>query len=288
MDQEIKEAALNTEEKCIPRKRPRENTGSQTDEDCVSGHCCDASASITKLEAKIGKPLDLVTEIASLKVRLAEVEEENKQIKKAAEYTGKELTDLKTCVASMCSQTASDTDEMQNLNMEIQQLKCRNIKLEAYTRRESIKIYNLPEIEGETPRDTEDLVRSMMEEKMKISKEDMNEIRFERVHRLPTRRNPRRSTNTRPVIAKFSFYQDKEFVWSKVKNFKGTEIGISHDYPKEIEAIHTKLYPVLKKKAKQEKQSAFFKVDKLIINGQVYNGIETENLPYYGLIMSSA
>ena len=54
-----------------------------------------------------------------------------------------------------------------------------------------------------------------------------------------------------------------------------------------MEAIHTKLYPLLKK-AKQEKQSAFFKVDKLIINGQVYNGIETENLPYYGSIMNSA
>ena len=130
---------------------------------------------------------------------------------------------------------------MQNHNKEIQQLKCRNIRLEAYTRRESIKIYNLQEIEGETPRDTEKLVRSKMEEKMKISWEDMNEIRFERVYCLPTRRNPR-STNTRPVIAKFSFYQDKEFVWSKVKNLKGTKIGISHDYPKEIEAIHTKLY----------------------------------------------
>ena len=205
MNQEIKEAALNTEEKSIPRKRQRENTGSETDEDCVSGHCCDASASITKLEAKIDKLLDLFTKIASLKVRLTEVEEENKHLRKATEYTGKELTDLKTCLANMCSQSASGTDEMQSLNMEIQQLKCRNIKLEAYTRRESIKIYNLQEIEGETPGDTEDLVRSMMEEKMKISSEDINDIRFERVHRLPTRRNPRRSTNTRPVIAKFSF-----------------------------------------------------------------------------------
>lgn len=286
MNEEIEEAALNTEEKCIPRKRQRENTGSQTDEDCVSGHYCDASASIIKLEAKIDKLLDLFTEIASVKDRLTVVEEENKQLRKAAEYTGKELTDLKTCVANMCSQTASGTEEMQNHNTEIQQLKCRNTKLEAYTRRESIKIYNLQEIEGETPRDTEKLVRLMMEEKMKISRLDMNEIRFERVHRLATRRNPRRSTNTRPVIAKFSFYQDKEFVWSKVKNLKGTKIGISHDYPKEIEAIHTKLYPVLKK-AKQEKQSAFFKVDKLIINGQVYNGTKTDNLPYYGSIMNS-
>jgi len=31
----------------------------------------------------------------------------------------------------------------------------------------------------------------------------------------------------------------------------------------------------------------FFKVDKLIINGQVYRGAETEKLPYYGLIMNS-
>ena len=44
------------------------------------------------------------------------------------------------------------------------------------------------------------------------------------------------------------------------------------------------LYPVLKK-AKQEKNTAFFKVDRLIINGQVYRGIETNNLPFYGSIM---
>lgn len=174
---------------------------------------------------------------------------------------------------------------MQKLNKEVQQLKCRNIKLEAYTRRENIKIFNLQECEGETPSDTELLVRTMMEEKMNIRREDVEEIRFERVHRLRTRKDPNKSTKTRPVIVKFSFYQDKEFVWSSVKNLKGTGIGLSHDYPKEIDVIQTKLYPVLKK-AKQEKQVAFFKVDKLIINGQVYRGIETENLPYYGLIMN--
>ena len=81
--------------------------------------------------------------------------------------------------------------------------------------------------------------------------------------------------------------QLKKAAESKVRNLKGTKIGISNDYPKEIEEIHTKLYPVLKK-AKQEKQSAFFKVDKLIINGQVFKGTETENLPYYGSIMDSA
>ena len=114
----------------------------------------------------------------------------------------------------------------------------------------------------------------------------MHEIRFERVYRLPTRHKSQTRTKPRPIIAKFSFYQDKKYVMSKVKKLKGIGIRISHDYPKEINVIHEKLYPVLKN-AKQGKQSAFFKVDKLIINGQVYRGVETEKLPYDGLIMNN-
>ena len=61
MNEEIEEAALNTEEKLIPLKRQRENTGSQKDEDYVYAHCCDASARVIKFEAKIDKLLDLLT-----------------------------------------------------------------------------------------------------------------------------------------------------------------------------------------------------------------------------------
>ena len=65
-----------------------------------------------------------------------------------------------------------------------------------------------------------------------------------------------------------------------MKNLKGTNIGIANDFPKGIEEIQSKLYPVLKK----AKQSAFFKVDRLIINGQVYRGKETEDLEHCGAI----
>jgi len=95
-----------------------------------------------------------------------------------------------------------------------------------------------------------------------------------------------RSSNLRPIIAKFSFYKDKEYMWSFVKNLKGRGIGIAHDFPKEIDEIHQKLYPVLKE-AKKTGQRASFTVDKFIISGQVYRGEETENLAHYGLIMNS-
>jgi len=214
------------------------------------------------------------------------VEEENKNLRITVASNQEELTELKVSMVNTCSLAADNDNELRKLKADIQQLRCRNIKLEAYTRRENIKIFNLPEIRGETPSDTEELVKSMFEEKMNIRKEDVDDIRFERVHRLPTRRNQNNPDKPRPVIAKFSFYQDKQFVWSSVKNLKDTGIGLAHDYPKEIDDIHAKLYPVLKK-AKRDKQQAFFKVDKLIINGQVYRGKETENLPYYGVIMSS-
>ena len=154
-------------------------------------------------------------------------------------------------------------EDQKKLKAEVHKQKCRNIKLEAYTRRENIKIFNLPEIRGETPSHTEELVRSMFEEKMNISKEDVDDIQFERVDRLPTHKNSLNPAKPRPIIAKFSFYQDKQFVWSSVKNLKNTGIGLSNDYPKEIDDIHGKLYPVLKN-TKREKQQAFFKVDKLI------------------------
>ena len=65
-------------------------------------------------------------------------------------------------------------------------LKRRNIKLEAYTRRENIQIFNIAENEGED-RNTESLVRNVLREKMKIPKEDEEYIRFERIHRIATR-----------------------------------------------------------------------------------------------------
>ena len=128
---EGKKEETTTDVNSTSRKRQRQTTGSQTDEDCVTGHVCEASTSILKLEAKIDKLLGLFSEIASLKKRLTEEEEENKDLKKAAESIEKDLFDLKTCVVSLNSQLDTDNQELKKLNKDILQLKCRNIKLEA-------------------------------------------------------------------------------------------------------------------------------------------------------------
>jgi len=98
------------------------------------------------------------------------VEEENKNLRNAVTSNQEKLTELKIGMANTCSLAADNDNELGKLKADIQQLRCRNIKLEAYTRRENIKIFDLPEIRDETPSDTEVLVKSIFEEKMNLER----------------------------------------------------------------------------------------------------------------------
>ena len=66
---------------------------------------------------------------------------------------------------------------------EIGALRRRNIKLEAYTRCENVRIFNGEEEEDEN---TEELVRSVFTANLKIPVDKVNDIRFEQVHRIST------------------------------------------------------------------------------------------------------
>lgn len=173
---------------------------------------------------------------------------------------------MKATLICACSNVERLENELTSLQEELDYWKRRSIRLESYSRRENIKIFNVQET---ADANTEAVVKKFLNENLKIPQNDVDVIRFERVHQLPKRQ----SNKPRPIIVRFSFFQDKEFVWSFIKNLKGSSTAIANDYPKEIENTHKTLYPVLKK-AKQEKNTAFFKVDRLIINGQVYNGIQ--------------
>ena len=107
------------------------------------------------------------------------------------------------------------------------------------------------------------------------------------MHKVSARRVSSGTTNSkpRPIIFKLSSFHDKEFIKSFIKNLaKGRNLGISDDFPKEVEEMRKKLYPVLKA-AKQEKRTAFFKVERLIIDGSLYRGPETIAFPLYGDLM---
>ena len=269
------------------RKRLRDG-GSQTDDEDLVASGRSTSARLDEMNAKLDKVLAVCGEIESLKKEISELKGELKELKglkESLEFADKEIISLKAEMAEISTTVKENGEDMNSFDTDIEALKRRNIKLEAYTRRENIRIYN---IEEEPDENTEEHVRNLFVAKLRIPQNDVDAIRFERVHRIPVKPSSQRSQSRgpRPVIVRFSHYQNKEFVRSFYKNLKGTKIGISDDFPREVEEIHKTLYPVLKQ-AKREQKRAFFNFDKLIIDGQIYRGKETKNLPYYGNIMKN-
>ena len=205
------------------RKRLRES-GSQTDEDPLqeedsSGHCCEAK--FAEVNTKLDKILHSLTELEALKDKVSSLEKESKDLKENAELAHKEITDLKATVIYACSNVERLENELTLLQEELDYWKRRSIRLESHSRRENIKIFNVQKTADEN---TEAVVKKFLNENLKIPQNDVDVIRFERVHRLPTRQ----SNKPRLIIVRFSFFQDKEFVWSFIKNLKGSSTAIGH------------------------------------------------------------
>ena len=115
------------------------------------------------------------------------------------------------------SQIKSTTEELGVANKrldKLDQLERRIIKQECYNRRSNIKFLGIKDCEDESPSDTERKLRQFLKKEMQISNDDLEEMQFERVHRIPTQPSAEKSTNkkeqARPIIAKVSFFKDKE------------------------------------------------------------------------------
>ena len=122
----------------------------------------------------------------------------------------------------------------------------------------------MPELEKEN---TTEMIHELFESKIGIT-DARNVVKIDRSHRIGRKRDGDRKP--RPIVVKFNYRQDREFVRLNARKLRGTRIGISEQFPEEIENIRKTLYPELKK-AKLEGKRAKIVRDKLIIEGQVFN-----------------
>ena len=91
--------------------------------------------------------------------------------------------------AAACAILETHAKNLEDLDARTNHLECRNIRLEAYTRCENLKVFNVPEGRGEST-SAEDQLKKVMRDKLKIPEEDIEQIRFERVHTFLLRRIP--------------------------------------------------------------------------------------------------
>ena len=139
-----------------------------------------------------------------------------------------------------------------------------------FNRRNNIKFFGISDNEQESPEDTEAVLRNFLHKEMKLSKKHLDGIELERVHRIPTRIRQEKINQSRPIIAKGSFFKDKQQIISHIKHLPtGKSFGVADDFPKEVDEVRKELYPALKQ-AKRDHKTAFFNVEKLITDKAVY------------------
>ena len=197
--------------------------------------------------------LDLINE------RILSVEEEVKSLTKSIEFAHGELNDLKSEMKQRKKAEDECDERVKALEESNKRLHESVVDLKARSMRDNLLFHNIEEVERE---DCTEVIYELLQEKLEIP-DAKSTIKIERAHRVGRKRGDRRKP--RAIVAKFNFYPDRERIRRSASKLKGTRIGISEQFPEEIEKVRQTLYPELRR-AKAAGQRVRLVRDKLFIN----------------------
>ncbi|XP_074528551.1 uncharacterized protein LOC141791795 [Halichoeres trimaculatus] len=110
----------------------------------------------------------------------------------------------------------------------------------------------------------------------KQMRESIKNITFHRVHRMRQKRTD--TTRSRPIVAKFEHFKQKELVQRQGRQLRGTDRGLNDQYPPEIVRRRKALLSIRKQKISEGKRAAL-SVDKLYIDDVQLLMVKKEELP---------
>ena len=170
-----------------------------------------------------------------LESQVARLKKEKEELRASLELAQVEVEGLKEQASMTVVTLKITTGKM----IKLEELECRAVKQECFNRRSNIKFFGISDNEQESPEDTEVVLRNFLHKEMKLSKKHLDDIEFERVHRIPTRIHEEKiNQHLRPIIAKVSFFKDKQQIKSHIKHLpRGKGFGVADDFPKEVQGV---------------------------------------------------
>ena len=245
---------------------------------------------------------DAMTELKQeLKQDILAIKNELDELKKSTESAWVEINTLKEENEAIKKQMASTLSENAKLSEAVNGLKDRVIKQEDYSRRENLRILNIPENQGETNEQCCDKVKEVVT----ALGLDPNEISYHAIHRvgkqqqqqqqenLPAASSHQSDTTTsdqahrprdrpRPILVRFVSRMDADAVWRRRKellqNPALSSVFIDKDLSAESAKIRGKLRAALRKSKELNISRAFIKGNKLFVNSSSYT---VDNIPEY-------
>ncbi|XP_053383295.1 uncharacterized protein LOC128549767 [Mercenaria mercenaria] len=155
-------------------------------------------------------------------------------------------------------------NRISDLEKERDSLRDDVVYLKSQSMRNNLVFTGIPEDGGhESFEVTERKLRDHLHTVMKVAKETAQGIRFERVHRSPSAPTPGK---TRSIVAKFTYFQDRELVRRQYKELINTKYNVFEQFPPEVVAKRRRLLPKMKEARRQNKK-AWIAYDTLYIDG---------------------
>ena len=200
-------------------------------------------------------------------LRIQNVECKMKGIEESREFDSTSVDEIKQKHIELDSFKAKISEFEHNQNKISQAIQRDITDIKGRSMRDNLLFFGIPEVREKDKRengsDCVDKVLDIIETHMKIegAKQD---IKLHRAHRIG-KYNPQK---TRPVVAKFAFYPDRERVRLSANTLERA-YGVSQQFPPEVMETLKRLIPIMLEARQQEKE-AYISVDKLYINGKLY------------------
>ncbi|CAB4042992.1 Hypothetical predicted protein [Paramuricea clavata] len=220
---------------------------------------------IVKIIGEMSEKLNKLDKLDLIETRLNSIDTDIKDLKHSLTYQQEVVAEVQSVQAVQENKLKVIEEKVGRIEEEKAKLAREIIDMRAHSMRSNLIFYNIRE--ENTPNEKEEVenkIKSLLRDKELNS--ETEKIEIERAHRLGRNRN---GTKPRPIVVKFLRFQDKEMIKRNAYKFKDIGVGISDQFPKEIQEERNKLYPVFKD-ARSKGHKAFLVKDKLFINGQIY------------------
>lgn len=235
---------------------------------CTHSYSGDVIQYLQRIEQKISSMDTRLKKLDILEVKINNFETEIKQMRT---YVYDSINSNKESLSIVSEKVESLEFDLETTKTKINSLSDERVKMEdnllymqSQSMRNNLIFTNITESVNEKPEESERLLRTFLVEKCQIAQSIVNEIKFERVHRM----GRTRSGGPRDIVAKFSLFKDREEVRRSRFKLRQTGHFINEQYPKEISDRRRRLVPKMKAAIRDGKRS-WISYDKLYVNGRL-------------------
>ena len=156
-------------------------------------------------------------------------------------------------------------DEIAELRRMCTELQTKQLDARCRSMKYNLLFHGIAEANEGVVEDSEAVLTDFIKTNLSIEEE----FEMANVHRIGKRDDPHRKPGRpRPIIGKFLHYKDLTNVKRSAKLLKGTNYGISEQYPPEIEEVRRKLFAIAKAE-RAEGRKAYVVKDKLYVDKEL-------------------